>query len=227
MSLREAVRLGYSKRTDFPIMKSKAALLIIDVQRYCCDGSSAESSYYAQHALPQMKNNIMNLLSVFRSERDGVSLPRGCEVIFVVIQSMTRDRRDLSLDYKLSGPYFALVPTVDMSYEEIFLPEIMPDTSTGKGDIFVPKTACSVFTSTNIKFVLDNLLIEQLVVCGQLTDQCVESAVRDAADLGFLVTVVDDACAAHSEDSHNKGLSGMRGFCRVVTTKQVVQEMSK
>ena len=29
-----------------------------------------------------------------------------------------------------------------------------------------------------------------------MTNQCVESAVRDAADLGFFVTVVEDACAA-------------------------------
>ena len=96
-----------------------------------------------------------------------------------------------------------------------------------KGDIVVPKTACSVFTSTNIKYILDNLFIEQLVVCGQLTDQCVESAVRDAADLGYLVTVVDDACAAHSHEDHHRGLSGMKGFCRIVTTEQVVKEMTQ
>jgi ureidoacrylate peracid hydrolase len=27
-----------------------------------------------------------------------------------------------------------------------------------------------------------------------MTDQCVESAVRDACDLGYLVTLVTDAC---------------------------------
>ena len=95
-----------------------------------------------------------------------------------------------------------------------------------KGDIVIPKTACSVFTSTNIKYVLDNLFIEQLVICGQLTDQCVESAVRDAADLGYLVSVVDDACAAHSDDDHRRGLRGMKGFCRIVSTEQVVTEMT-
>ena len=63
-------------------------------------------------------------------------------------------------------------------------------------DILIPKTSCSVFNSTNIAYVLRNLQIEQIVLVGQLTDQCVESAVRDAADLGFFVTVVDDACAA-------------------------------
>ena len=39
--------------------------------------------------------------------------------------------------------------------------------------------------------MLRNLGVEQLVVVGQLTDQCVESAVRDAADLGYFVTVAE------------------------------------
>ena len=60
---------------------------------------------------------------------------------------------------------------------------------------------------------------------GQLTDQCVESAVRDAADLGFFVTVVDDACAANNRDCHEKGIHGMQGFCRRLTTDQVLEEI--
>lgn len=74
-------------------------------------------------------------------------------------------------------------------------------------------------------YILRNLNVEQLVVCGQLTDQCVESAVRDGADLGYLVSVVEDACGAHSEDSHRKGLFGMKGFSRRVKTEQVLQEL--
>ena len=102
----------------------------------------------------------------------------------------------------------------------------MPDQATGKGDILIPKTSCSVFQSTNLDYVLRNLNIEQVVVCGQLTDQCVESAVRDGADLGYFVTVVDDACAAHSPEAHEKGLRGMSGFCRILQTEQVVHEIA-
>jgi hypothetical protein len=79
--------------------------------------------------------------------------------------------------------------------------------------------------STNLHYVLQNLHVEQLLVCGQLTDQCVESAVRDAADLGYFVTVVEDACAAQSEEAHQKGLSGMKGFSRLLATEQVLAEL--
>jgi ureidoacrylate peracid hydrolase len=98
----------------------------------------------------------------------------------------------------------------------------------GRGDIKIPKTWCSVFPSTNLSYVLRNLHVEQLVIIGQLTDQCVESAVGDAADLGFFVTVVQDACAAMSRESHEKGLQGMKGFCRIVDTQDVlIDELSK
>ena len=142
---------------------------------------------------------------------------------------MTNDGRDLSVDYKLSGPYFRDVPTVTTPREEVFLPgPLMPNVETGRGDIVVTKTACSAFHcgSSSLDSLLRNLFVEQLVVCGQLTDQCVESAVRDAADLGYLVTVVEDACAAHSSDDHQKGLHGMRGFCRILRTEEVLGEIN-
>ena len=56
------------------------------------------------------------------------------------------------------------------------------------------KTSSSVFISTNIDYVLRNLGMRSLIVTGIMTDQCVESAVRDACDLGYLVTLVTDAC---------------------------------
>ena len=213
------------------MVPSRTALLIIDVQKYCCE--KVTTHYYQKEKLQQMTGNISALVDLFRMRRDKedpskeqVKPPNsnGCEVIFVMIQSNTKDGRDLSIDYKLSGPYFTSVPTSDQSHEEIFLPFLKPDTTNGKGDIVVPKTACSVFNSTNLDYILRNLFVEQLVITGQLTEQCVESAVRDAADLGYLVTVVEDACATHSKERHERGLEGMKGFCRIVKTIELVKE---
>lgn len=235
LSLRERVRLGLSKRTDFSLLKSKTALLIIDVQTYCCSCDNKDASdYYATHALPQMVSKIQQLVSSFRRYRDdenynnsGVGSNAGCEVIFTMIQSLTTDGRDVSLDYKLSGPYFASLPKVNTPFRELFLPELQPSTTGGKGDIVIPKTSCSVFVSTNLDYVLRNLHVEQLVVCGQLTEQCVESAVRDAADLGYFVTLVEDACATHSRERHERGLLGVQGFCRILSTSRVLEELSE
>ena len=60
----------------------------------------------------------------------------------------------------------------------------------GPDEIVLPKTSSSVFTTTNIDSILRNLGVKHLILVGCLTDQCVESAVRDACDLNYLVTLV-------------------------------------
>ena len=57
-------------------------------------------------------------------------------------------------------------------------------------EIILPKTSSSVFISTNLDYVLRCMDKKYLIVCGCLSDQCVEHAVRDACDLGYLVTLV-------------------------------------
>ena len=270
LSLRESIRAGVSNRYDFPLVLSKSALLIIDVQKYCCDSDVVvviddgddddddpnpnppkKKYYYKDEALPRMKQNIRDLLNKFREQRDcsynctmddpttttttttDINETGFPEVIFVMIQSMTKDGRDMSIDYKLSGQYFRTIPNVTMTYDEIFLDDydgcLKPNCSKGRGDIVVPKTACSAFssTNTNLDMILRNFFVEQLVICGQLTDQCVESTVRDAADLGYLVTVAEDACAAHTNEQHQRGLSGMKGFCRILSTDEILQEINQ
>lgn len=225
-SLREHVRPGESKRTQFPLVPSKVALLVIDIQDYLSSPSNIqdeeEHAYFYQQALPRTVANVEKLLQQTRKQRDSQS--QGCEVIFTYLEALTQDCRDVSLDYKLSGPQLATLPT-STTCPAKFLESVHPETRDGKGDIMIPKTSCSVFMSTNLHYVLQNLHIEQLLVCGQLTDQCVESAVRDAADLGYFVTLVEDACAAKSPDAHQKGLSGMKGFSRTLTTQQVLDEL--
>ncbi len=82
-----------------------------------------------------------------------------------------------------------------------------------------------MFISTNLHYILGNLGVKYLIVCGCLTDQCVSSAVRDACDLGYLVTLVPDACATHSPERHEQSISHIRGYCRVQTTKESLMNL--
>jgi ureidoacrylate peracid hydrolase len=65
----------------------------------------------------------------------------------------------------------------------------------------------------------------QLVVAGFITDQCVNSAVRDACDLGYLVTLVTDACASYTPERHSQALAELKGYCRRVTTDALCAEL--
>jgi ureidoacrylate peracid hydrolase len=64
------------------------------------------------------------------------------------------------------------------------------------------------------------------VPCGLVTDQCVESAARHACDLGYLVTLVTDACATHSAEREEHSVRGIRGYCRQRTTDQLLEEIA-
>ena len=93
-------------------------------------------------------------------------------------------------------------------------------------EIVFPKTSSSVFISTNIDYVLRNLGTKYLIIAGCLTDQCVDSAVRDACDLGYLVTVPTDACVTQSAERHEWSLRNNRGYCRQVTTQALLEEIA-
>jgi ureidoacrylate peracid hydrolase len=88
------------------------------------------------------------------------------------------------------------------------------------------KTSSNVLISTNLDYVLRNLGVRSLIVAGLMTDQCVESAVRDACDLGYLVTLVTDACTTTNAARHEQSLTGVRGYCRQSCTDALVAEIT-
>ena len=140
------------------------------------------------------------------------------EVTYTVIESLTADGRDRSLDYKITG---FNVPKG--SWEAHVIEPLAP----AADEIVFPKTSSSVFISTNIDYVLRNLGVRSLIIAGVLTDQCVDSAVRDACDLGYLVSVPTDACATLTQERHDWSLRNNRGYCRQVTTDALVQEIEQ
>ncbi|PMZ34969.1 cysteine hydrolase, partial [Pseudomonas sp. GW247-3R2A] len=87
------------------------------------------------------------------------------------------------------------------------------DLTPTENEIVLPKTSSGVFNSTNIDYVLRNLETRHLIIAGIVTDQCVDMAVRDAADRGYLVTLVEDACATYTPERHQACLNAIKGYC--------------
>lgn len=191
---------------DRPITKGRAALLIVDVQNGTCGPKEAESrpEFYKAAAL-RVIPNIAALIEAFRGAR--------LEVIYTVIEDLTGDGRDRSLDYKLSNLGFA-----KGSHEAQVVPELAPV----PGEIVLPKTSSSVFNSTNLDYLLRNIGIEDVFVTGYLTDQCIDHAVKDGADRGYYMTCVHDACAAETEARHAAALECFAGYCRMLPTEGVL-----
>jgi ureidoacrylate peracid hydrolase len=208
---------------EVAITPQQAALLLIDLQNYNChpqggkyrsealSADEAHSRYsYFFTQLSEVTENLTRLLTACRTH--------GIEVIYTVIESLTADGRDRSLDYKITG---FQVPKG--SWDAQVIAALAP-----QGDEMVfPKTSSSVFISTNLHYVLGNLGVRYLMIAGCLTDQCVSSAVRDACDLGYLVTLVTDGCTTHSHDRHLSAIEHIRGYCRQRTTAELLAELSR
>ncbi len=167
--------------------------------------------YYFKRLDHVVLPNVRRLQDTFRE--------RKLEVIHTRIQSLTQGGRDRSPGHKRLNLHAA-----PGSKEAEFLPEVAP-----KGDeLVINKTASGVFNATNIEYILRNMGINALFVCGVYTNECVSTTVRDASDRGFYTTLINDACATVTPELHNATLATIRDrYARVLTTDEAVSEIKK
>lgn len=207
---------------EVPLMPSQSALLFIDVQNFSAHRKGAEFTDLSEAEFAQKYGWFFEQLDT-RVIPNMQTIQRACrvagvEVMYTTIESLTLDGRDRSLDYKITGFH---VPKG--SWDGKVIEQIAP----AGDEIVLPKTSSSVFVSTHIDYILRNLGVKQLVLSGLITDQCVESAIRDACDLGYLVTLVTDACLTYSLERHDHSLRAIKGYCRQVTTEELVSELQQ
>jgi len=201
-------------RRDTPYRAGETALLLVDMQRIWADPtldhgkSPDEAAYFYERLQASVIPNQRRLLDAARAA--------GAEVVHTIIRSATSDGRDRSMDHKLSDIH---VRPDDPNGDVIEELRPLPD------EIVLPKTSSGVFNSTNLNYLLRNLGIRFLIVAGTVTDQCVDMAVRDGADLGYLVTCVGDACATYSQQRHDAALRAFGGYCWTAETATVVARL--
>ncbi len=170
-----------------------------------------ERNYYFDRLDKFVLPNMRRLQDSFREHE--------LEVIHCRICALTKDGRDRSAGHKrlnLHAP--------PGSKEAEFLPQVAP----AGDEIVINKTASGVFSSTNLNFVLNNIGIRSLYLCGVYTNECVETTARDACDLGYFVTIIDDACATVTPELHLASLATLRDrYARVVDTETAVSEIDR
>jgi len=202
----------------------KTALLVIDLQYLdAAPGhgvfADAEKSgvpkeaqeYYFKRLDHVVLPNVRRLQDRFRDAE--------LEIIHTRIMSMTKDGRERSAGHKRLNLH---APPGSKDAE--FLQEIAP-----KGDeIIINKTASGVFNATNIEYLLRNMGITGLFICGVYTNECVSTTVRDACDRGFYTTLINDACATVTPQLHNATIETIRDrYARVMTTEEALKEIKR
>ena len=164
--------------------------------------------YYYGRVKRQVIPRLQELLPAVRAA--------GAQVLYCRVVSAKPDGSDLSLRYRGWG-----LKVPESSREADILDEIRPQS----GDIVLNKTTQNVFLSTSLDQILRNLGCEYLIVTGVVTNNCVEAAVRTAVDLSYKVVVLEDCCAAFTEEAHWFSLKTMHLNFGVVTSSEEILSM--
>jgi nicotinamidase-related amidase len=104
--------------------------------------------------------------------------------------------------------------------------EILDELKPVAGEHVLRKTTVGAFASTPIDSLLRSLRVDQLYMVGVSTNMCVETTAREAADRGYQVTLVEDACGTTFEDLHQVTMRNFqRLFGRVASTAEAIAEL--
>ncbi|MGH2713905.1 MAG: cysteine hydrolase family protein [Thermoleophilaceae bacterium] len=215
---------------DFTLDRERSALLVVDLQNGSCDpscgwfpaytaiGYGEVMAAYRARVEGRVLPNVRRLQDAFRSVR--------ADVLFLTVGTITGDLSDMPDRFQRSYRYweargvrppYAKAGTREMA--------VMDAVAPGPGEPVIQKTGYSGFTGTTLERVLFNKAVRQIVFCGVATDACVEATLRDAVDRGFDCVAVEDACAAATDESHQRGMQSMAAFARIATADEVMKEL--
>ena len=101
-----------------------------------------------------------------------------------------------------------------------------------QGERVVEKNFPNSFRATELESVLKAAGVKELVVAGMMTHMCVDASVRQAADLGYRVTLLGDACATRAQSYggetvparqvHAAFLAALNGFyAKVISSREL------
>jgi nicotinamidase-related amidase len=153
--------------------------------------------------------NVVRLQAAFREQR--------IEVIHIRVAAATADGRDNTRRYKRMGAASAAGGTGT---------EFAAGVGPIDDELVINKLTSSPFNSTNIDRVLRNLGVSNVVVVGLVTNGCVESTARSAAELDYDVAVVADATAAMAPQLHDASLLNMSyKDAAIVSTDYVLRRL--
>jgi len=220
MTIEELLAKTSSPFPEFALTAEPTALLLIDMQRLAGTewlvlkaiekGIAEEDAKRAVESMDrQVKRALRNARRVLEACREA-----GIAAIHVKIEAMMTDGRDVGRLHKILG--YVVNPRSKWGQ---FFEEVAPE----KGEVVLTKTCSGAFVGTNLDQILRNMDVDTLIIVGFYTDQCVETAARDAADLGYKVILVEDACATETAERHSHSIDAIRDvYVRIEKTEEIL-----
>ena len=210
--------------SERPVVPGQAALLIIDMQyatgsRQGALGRSltAQGSTLGDYRFARIEQSVLPRTLELRAHFRQLGRP----VVHVTLGAAQPDARD-------APPHMRKLLATCHNHVGSREHEILDELKPLPGEHVLRKTTVGAFASTAIDHLLRTLGVEQLYLVGVSTNMCVETTAREAADRGYLVTLVEDACGTTFEELHHVTMRNFqRLFGRVRSTGEVLEEMKE
>jgi nicotinamidase-related amidase len=184
------------------------ALIVVDVQNGFChpDGS-----------LPRLGLGLAGADAAVRNTATAVRQARraGVPAIFTRHQYRAGRADEGQRLSDLSGDLAAVNGLAAGTWDAAVVDEL----DCGPDDLVIDKARFDAFLWTSLDPLLRGLGAEHLLICGVVTNICVESTVRAAFMRDYEVTLLADCCAAQTERLHDLGVEvmGSCGFASIAT----------
>ena len=95
-------------------------------------------------------------------------------------------------------------------------------------ELIIDKNRYSAFYKTNLNHLLQSMKIEDLIICGVMTNCCCETTARGGFMRGFEILFTIDGTATYHEDFHRATLMNLaHGFASPVLTSEILSELNR
>jgi nicotinamidase-related amidase len=142
----------------------------------------------------------------------GAARAAGVQIIF----SNTVYRHD-GLDLVRNNPVFNSVFLLGAARRGQPGTVLIPEFTVHDQDLFVDHVRLSAFYGTPLDAILRGRRIDTLIVFGIATNVAVDTTVRDAIQMGYNVTLVEDCCCSSAPEYHEAALLTLRVLSTEVT----------
>lgn len=180
------------------------ALIVIDLQKYFL---SNDGDAFLSDA-PKIVPNIHKLIEKFREKK----LP----IVY------TRHAHKKNEETGQMGKWWGN----QLPWEGDSQSEIISDINPRSDELVIIKKHYSAFFDTELEKYLKNKKIKEIVLCGVLTNCCIETTARDGFMRNFQPVVIEDACATKSKNYHEASILNLSyAFSHISKTTEFIKSL--
>jgi len=189
-------------------MMGKTALLIIDMQNDFC--------------LPGAPFEIKGAMSVTPQIKKAIDASRNCGLpIIYIIRHYRADGSDVEITR-----YHDFIKKGGACIRGTKGAEIIDELKPVKGDYIIVKQRWSAFFQTELDILLRRINVDQIVVTGIQTPNCIRATVWDANSLDYEVILLTDGTAAKTPEVHRANLYDMQNIgIQLMTTDEFISHL--